>query len=142
ESSGAILRDGNQIATTESLIREREMIELVNRGIGSFPRVGGTKTFLASRTLRAEQRNAIQFVLDSQDRAVNIQGAAGTGKTATLREFGRALREGGNGVQAIAPTMSADEELQKVGFTNAMTVERLLQDQRMHAMPRRKVVMV
>jgi len=132
ESSGAILRDGNQVATTDSLIREREMIEGINRGSGSFPRLGGTKTFLASRTLRSEQRDAIQFVLDSQDQSVNVQGAAGTGKTATLRELERALRQAGHEVVALAPTMSAVEELQKVGFPNALTLERLLQDKRNH----------
>src|SRR5205807_2756115 len=89
-----------------------------------------------------EQRDAIQFVLDSRDRAVNVQGAAGTGKTAILRELGRALREGGKEVLAIAPTMSAVEELQKVGFISAMTVERLLQDQRTHAMLGGKVVIL
>jgi conjugative relaxase-like TrwC/TraI family protein len=130
ESSGAILREENQIATTDSLIREREMIELINRGIDRFSRLGGTKTFRPSRTLRPEQGDAIQFVLDSKARAVNVQGAAGTGKTATLRELERALRQAGHGVMAVAPTMSAVEELHKVGFTDALTLERLLQDKR------------
>lgn len=34
ESSGAILRNGDEIATKASLQREREMIDAVNRGIG------------------------------------------------------------------------------------------------------------
>ena len=34
---------------------------------------------------------------------------------------------------AVAPTMSAVEELQKVGFLDAITVERLLLDQRAQA---------
>ena len=36
--------------------------------------------------------------------------------------------EAGRAVLAVAPTMSAVEELQKVGFADAITVERLLQD--------------
>jgi conjugative relaxase-like TrwC/TraI family protein len=142
ESKGAILRDGNQVATTDSLIREREMIELIDRGIGRFSRLGGTKTFLAARTLRPEQKDAIQFVLDSQDRATNVQGAAGTGKTATLRELERALREACHEVLAVAPTMSAVEELQKVGFENALTLERLLQDKRSQMRLRGQVLIV
>jgi ATP-dependent exoDNAse (exonuclease V) alpha subunit len=60
---------------------------------------------------------------------VNIRGAAGTGKTATLQELQRGLEESGREVLAVAPTMSAVEELQKVGFSDAITVERLLQGQ-------------
>lgn len=90
QSDESFLRDGNQVITTESLNRERQMIEAINRGVSQFPRLGGRTVFVPSAALRAEQRDAIQFVLDSRDRAVNVQGAAGTGKTATLRELQRA----------------------------------------------------
>ena len=60
-------------------------------------------------------------------RVVNISGAAGTGKTATLQELQRALVAAGHGIVAVAPTMSAVEELQRIGFTNAISIERLLQ---------------
>jgi len=59
---------------------------------------------------------------------VNLRGAAGTGKTATLQELRRGLIEAGRDVLAVAPTVSAVEELQKVGFVNAVTLERLLLD--------------
>jgi ATP-dependent exoDNAse (exonuclease V) alpha subunit len=90
----------------------------------------GTRSFTISDGLRPEQKHAVEFVLQSRDRAVSISGAAGTGKTATLRELRRGLMEGGRVVLAVAPTMSAVEELQKVGFTEAITVERILQDPR------------
>jgi len=61
--------------------------------------------------------------------AINVRGAAGTGKTASLREINRGLRENGRQVVAVAPTRSAVDELQKVGFGEAMTVSRLLEDQ-------------
>ena len=54
----------------------------------------------------------------------------GTGKTATLKELRRGLSEGERDIIAIAPTMSAVAELKSVGFTEAMSVERLLQDSR------------
>jgi len=127
ESTGRILQAGKEVATRESLDREREMIERINRGIGQFERLGGQHEFAASTFLRPEQKEAIEFVLNSRDLAVNIRGAAGTGKTATLQEVQRALEENGRGVLAVAPTMSAVEELQKVGFPDAITVERLLQ---------------
>src|SRR6202522_3500085 len=127
ESTGRILQAGKEVATRESLDRERDMIERINRGIGQFERLGGQHEFGASAFLRPEQKQAIEFVLDSRDLAVNIRGAAGTGKTATLQGLQRGLEESGREVLAVAPTMSAVEELQKVGFSDAITVERLLQ---------------
>jgi conjugative relaxase-like TrwC/TraI family protein len=129
EGAGRILQSGKEVATRESLDRERDMIERINRGIGQFERMGGQHEFADSAFLRPEQKQAIEFVLDSRDLAVNIRGAAGTGKTATLQELQRGLEESGRQVLAVAPTMSAVEELQKVGFSDAITVERLLQGQ-------------
>jgi conjugative relaxase-like TrwC/TraI family protein len=129
ESTGRILQAGKEVATRESLDRERDMIERINRGIGQFDRLGGQHEFADSAFLRPEQKQAIEFVLNSHDLAVNIRGAAGTGKTATLQELQRGLEESGRKVLAVAPTMSAVEELQKVGFSDAITVERLLQGQ-------------
>jgi ATP-dependent exoDNAse (exonuclease V) alpha subunit len=125
ESTGRILQAGKEVATRESL--ERAMIERINRGIGQFERLGGQHEFAASALLRPEQKRAIEFVLNSCDLAVNIRGAAGSGKTAMLQELQRGLEESGRRVLAVAPTMSAVEELLKVGFSDAITVERLLQ---------------
>ena len=55
-----------------------------------------------------------------------MRGAAGTGKTATLHEIDRGLRDAGREIVAVAPTRSAVEELRKVGFQDAMTISRLL----------------
>ena len=53
-----------------------------------------------------------------------------------------ALIEANRKILAIAPTMSAVEELQKVGFSDAMTIERLLQDQRAQSTIRGNVVIL
>jgi conjugative relaxase-like TrwC/TraI family protein len=142
ESSGLVLRDGHEIATAESLQRERDMIDRVNRGIGRCERLGGVEKFIASDRLRPEQKRVVEFVLDSRDRVVAISGAAGTGKTATLQELRRGFLEARREVLAVAPTMSAVEELQKVGFLDAMTVERLLQDRDAQQGLRRKVLIL
>jgi conjugative relaxase-like TrwC/TraI family protein len=131
ESSGKVLRSGREVATAASLERERNMIAAINRGLGECDPLGGGRLTVSDR-LRPEQKHAVEFVLQSRDRAVSISGAAGTGKTATLSELRRGLMEAGNDVLAVAPTMSAVEELQKVGFADAITVERLLQDPRIH----------
>jgi ATP-dependent exoDNAse (exonuclease V) alpha subunit len=92
--------------------------------------------------LNPEQKQVVEFVLNSRDKAVNISGAAGTGKTATLQELHRGLVEAGRGIIAVAPTMSAVEELQRVGMKDAMTLERLLQEQRAQAELTGKVVIL
>jgi hypothetical protein len=142
ESSGAILRDGTEIATASSLQREQEMIACLNRGIGAFERLGGDHPFIASDRLNPEQKHAVEFVLGSRDRAVSICGAAGTGKTATLKELRRGLTEADRKILAVAPTMSAVEELRKVGFTDAITVERLLQGRQIQSALRDKIVIL
>jgi ATP-dependent exoDNAse (exonuclease V) alpha subunit len=118
------------------------MVERINRGLGRFERLGGKSDFIASDRLRPEQKHVVQFLLDSHDLAVNLRGAAGTGKTATLQELHRGLREAGRRVIAVAPTMSAVEELHKVGFSTAMSLERLLQDQQAQRELRNAVVIV
>ena len=142
ESAGRILRSAREVATEISLERERNMIAAVNRGLGEFEPLGDGRSFVASDNLRPEQKDAVEFVLQSRDRAVSISGAAGTGKTATLREVLRGLKDAGRAVLAVAPTMSAVEELQKVGFTDAITVERLLQDPRIRDGIRGKVIIL
>src|SRR5260370_16982032 len=87
ESTGKMRQAGKEVATRESLDREREMIVRINRGVGQFQRLGGEHEFAASALLRPEQKQAIEFVLNSHDLAVNIRGAAGTGKTATFQNL-------------------------------------------------------
>ena len=142
EATGRILRSAREVATEISLERERNMIAAVNRGLGEFEPLGDGRSFVASDNLRPEQKDAVEFVLQSRDRAVSISGAAGTGKTATLREVLRGLKDAGRAVLAVAPTMSAVEELQKVGFTDAITVERLLQDPRIRDGIRGKIIIL
>ena len=78
--------------------------------------------------LNAEQKAAVREILESRDFAVNLRGAAGTGKTKTLQEMQRGLQEARRSVVAVAPTSSAVDELRKVGFPQAMTISRLLAD--------------
>jgi conjugative relaxase-like TrwC/TraI family protein len=142
QSEGALICAGNNLATRESLEREQRMIAAVDRGAGRFERLGGEREFQPSERLRDEQRRAVHEVLASRDLAINLCGAAGTGKTATLQEIDRGLREAGRKVTAVAPTRSAVEELHKVGFRDAMTVSRLLEDETQRGAVRGKVLIV
>jgi ATP-dependent exoDNAse (exonuclease V) alpha subunit len=127
-ASGAMLTARGEVATQESLERERQMVATINEGMKAHQPLGRPGGFVMSDHLRTEQKIAVQAVLDSRDLAINLRGAAGTGKTATLQELRRGLMESRQSVVAVAPTASAVEELQKVGFPQAMTVARLLAD--------------
>ena len=128
-SQGKLLQAGGNVATQASLERERSMVAAVDQGLYRYPALGGRNHFEPKASLRTEQRHAVDTILASQDFAINLRGAAGTGKTATLQEIDRGLHAAGHDVLAVAPTRSAVEELQKVGFGNSMTVSRLLEDQ-------------
>jgi conjugative relaxase-like TrwC/TraI family protein len=142
QSQGELIQAGNRLATRDSLEREQRMVALVNENIGQYGRLGGTQEFQPAEHLRDEQKRAVQQILDSHDFASNLRGAAGTGKTATLQEIDRGLQEGGRAITAVAPTRSAVEELQKVGFSDAMTVSRLLEDESAQAALRGRVLVV
>ena len=142
EHAGTILKAGPEVATQESVERERAMVQAIHQGLGRYGRLGGAEELRVSDRLRPEQKQAVQVVLDSRDLAVNLRGAAGTGKTATLQEIHRGLTEGGRHTLAVAPTRSAVEELEKVGFAHALTIERLLQDPREQARLRNGVLIV
>jgi conjugative relaxase-like TrwC/TraI family protein len=114
-SQGKLLQVGGNVATQTSLERERSMVAAVDHGIHRYPALGGREHFEPKAGLRAEQRHAVETILASQDLAINLRGAAGTGKTATLQEIDRGLHAAGHEVLAVAPTRSAVEELQKVG---------------------------
>ena len=100
----------------------QEQFEAVREGL--HPESG---EFHPSQRPREEQQRAVHHVLDSRDFAINLRGAAGTGKTATLHEIDRGLRDAGREIVAVAPTRGAVEELRKVGFHDAMTISRLLE---------------
>ena len=142
QSRGILIRAGNILATRESLEREQRMIASVDRGNACFERLGGEREFQPSERLRDEQRRAVHEVLASRDLAINLCGAAGTSKTATLQEIERGLRESGRKLMAVAPTRGAVEELHKVGFRDAMTVSRLLEDETQGGAVRGKVLIV
>lgn len=142
EHAGLLLKVGHEVATQDSLARERAMVQTINEGQSRFSQLGGAAEFIVSDRLRPEQKHAVQVVLASRDLAINLQGAAGTGKTATLQELQRGITEGGRSVVAVAPTRSAVEELENVGFGQAVTIERLLQDPREQARLRGQVLIV
>jgi conjugative relaxase-like TrwC/TraI family protein len=125
---GAMLTARGEVATEESLKREQWMVATIDSGIDEYEPLGRGRAFAASDRLRPEQKTAVEAVLASRDLAFNISGAAGTGKTDLLKDVHRGLTEARRSVVAVAPTATAVQELQNVGFPQAMTVARLLAD--------------
>ncbi len=133
EQSGALMCAHGQVATKESLEREQRMIAAIDRGNGCHSMLlSEGKAFEPSEGLSPEQKKAVGFILKSRDFAVCLQGAAGTGKTDTLKEIKRGLMQSGREIMAIAPTQTAVRELQERGFHEAMTIERMLLDSQTH----------
>src|SRR5260370_4911092 len=128
EVKGRIFKHKGELATEESLRRERAMIGMIDNGVGRFTLLGANREFTASDRLNPKQKEAVEFVLNSRDLAVNVQGAPGTGKTWMLQDVKRGLEEAGRPMLALAPTKSAEEELKRVGVGLTMTVEGLLED--------------
>jgi conjugative relaxase-like TrwC/TraI family protein len=143
-ATGAVIGTDSQLATKESLERESRMIAAINRGNGKFERLGGEgRTF--SSTLPEEykqQKDALEFILNSRDLAVCLQGVAGAGKTDTLGELARALKEAGREFVAVAPTHTGVKELKERKVANPTTIAALLQDSKAQASLAGKVLIV
>jgi len=84
--------------------------------------------FVAEGKLSGEQRHAVREILSTRDRVFSFRGVAGAGKTTTLCEVQRGLKEAGHTVFAITPTTSAAKVLQNEGFSEATTVEDFLRN--------------
>jgi conjugative relaxase-like TrwC/TraI family protein len=78
-------------------------------------------------TLKPEQMNAAKLILASKDGYVNIQGFSGTGKTTLLGPVFDALKEQGNKVMGIGPSVQSRNEMQSVG-ADAVTTAKFLKE--------------
>ena len=117
------------------------MVAAVNRGVARFEPLGDGK-FVASDRLRPEQKHAVEFVLSSRDRAVNIRGAAGTGKTATLQELNRGLVEAKREVLRRCAHHERRRRIAECWLLGCDHHSRLLQDQRAQTEARGKVLII
>ena len=85
----ANVRGGRAFVTGEALRLEREIVARMREGIGAANPLAAearVSARLARTALTAGQKEAVRTILLSRDRVVAVQGAAGTGKTAMLRE--------------------------------------------------------
>lgn len=129
---------GAEYSTREILNLELWMIRHVNRSLGVVEPIAPKHR--VTETLGVDQRAALKLVLSSCDRITGMQGLAGAGKTTALRELQAAVKQSGRELVVCAPSAAATDVLRKEGFSEAMTVAKLIGSQR--ALPARAVLVV
>jgi hypothetical protein len=119
------VKHAGKVTTREHLRREWEIVEMVHKGLRhhhSFSK----DYHCANPSLDAEQRLAVERILVCSGFVAVFRGGAGTGKSFTLREVEKALKETGRAVHVIAPQRQQVMDLEKHGFQNAETVRSFL----------------
>src|SRR5439155_12814126 len=101
------------------------------------PLCSGNRPMTAS--LDAEQHHAVEHILRSRNFVTLFRGGAGTGKSFTLLEVHKALRQENHAVQVLAPQRQQVAALERDGFAGAQTVSAFLTGR---ALPRGAVVLV
>lgn len=150
-ASGLLHVDG-KVTTRNALDLERTLVATLNASAGKHTELGYLTTETRGRLSR-EQRDAVNILIESSDRAVVLRGKAGTGKTHTLATAieGMALVE--REVACFAPSTQAVDILRRDGAEQALagrvaagaalrgaeTVQRFLIDPAMQgSMPTRR----
>jgi hypothetical protein len=127
-----------RVTTREVLGREWEIVCLAREGMRSY-RPLCARPPVANPALDKEQRQAVNHILTSRDFVTLFRGAAGTGKSYTLREVDLTLRRSGCMVQVLAPQRQQVMDLERDGFMGAQTLSAFLAR---GSLPRGAVVMV
>lgn len=127
-----------KVTSREHLDREWQIVCLASDGR---QRCGSLAFDCRARNnqLDEEQRRAVNWLVGSPDFASLFRGGAGTGKSFTLREVQRELKERGCPVHVVAPQRQQVIGLEQDGLENVETVSALLARRQM---PRNAVVLV
>lgn len=118
------VRVGGEVSTRDILTKELDLIDTLNSGRDAFPAIA--PQFQASADLGPDQRQAIAHVLQSPDQFTGFRGLAGAGKTTALKQLAAAFED--RPAVFCAPTAAATDVLRKDGFSDAVTLQRLLVD--------------
>ena len=115
---------GREVTTPAAVEAEKSMIDFVNAGVGKFAPLA--PKYAADANLKDELAVVVDTLLSSPDLVVALHGPAGAGKTTTLTTLVRGLHA--HEVIVCAPYAAQVDKLQKDGFRDAQTLERLLTD--------------
>ncbi len=111
--------------TRRGLRLEKWSVEFVRRTKGTCHALGDSARVEFGK-LSEEQSAAVNAILESRDQVVCLRGAAGVGKTTTLKALHQNLIRSGHRVHVCAPTTSAADTLRHDGMTLATTVAGFL----------------
>lgn len=133
-NNDVIALDNGFYTTREMLRLEREIVDRVKDGkdksdpILSAERAAeAIKSFeLKNFGLTDGQRNAALHILSTPDRAIGIQGDAGTGKTTMLTAVQEQLKANGFQTVGLAFTGKAAEEIEKNAAIRSQTIHSFL----------------
>jgi conjugative relaxase-like TrwC/TraI family protein len=128
----------NKVTTRQTLEREKAILALAQNEQGQYSPLK-RKHAIENGLLDAEQRKAVQHILASQNFVTLFRGAAGTGKSFTLKEVRTALVDGGHSVHVLAPQRQQVLDLEKDLKSEGQTVSEFLTKR---AMERGAVVIV
>jgi conjugative relaxase-like TrwC/TraI family protein len=120
----------HKITTRKTLEREKAIVRIAQAGRKRFNPLNRTH-MIQNPLLDAEQRAAVQRILGSRDCVTLFRGAAGTGKSFTLKEVRAGLLRAGLPVDVIAPQRQQAMDLQRDFGSEAQTVSEFLTKQRM-----------
>ena len=128
-------RGGRRMATTSKVLaEERKLVEFARKGRGACRAFAASPHVFKRSKLNADQRRAVEHLLNSRDRVMLIRGAAGVGKTTLMQEAVEAIEESGTKVIPLAPSADASRGvLRGDGFHAADTVARFLVDEKLQS---------
>lgn len=106
--------EGDRVTSRELVELESKLVSLARRTVRT---EGGLNlNFQPAATLSDEQQRAVKKILESRSFMTLIRGAAGTGKSSTLREVKRGLEEVGRPVVVLAPQRQQALDLEYDGL--------------------------
>ena len=123
------LEGGDGMTTDKALAQESESIGLMWGGKERGKRIMRgwvAQTRLHRGPLTDGQKAAVKLILSSNDRAVGVQGYAGTGKTTMLRRAKALAEKKGYSMIGLAPSASAVKTLEAEAGIESETLQRFV----------------
>lgn len=121
--------------TMHAVRREQHILRVAREGRGKEPALfaeAEVEAFIVEREAKQGfqysqgQRAAVRMGLTSEDRYLNIVGAAGAGKTTAMEGVVQGARAQGYEILGIAPSTSAARELRSAGADDTRTIASFL----------------
>lgn len=116
---GRLVKQAPRFTTQIAQERERNIIKMEREGRGTIKHAysrEATNEFLETRSLKPEQRKAVDEILFTENRFMAVHGFAGTGKSYMTKSAAETLRMQGIHVTSLAPYGSQVKALQEEGL--------------------------